>query len=227
VTLDAPRPADREAALLALAGAARRLPDRVLAHGPASAAAEPEVARTRGALDAVRGLLDDRSTRVRAAAAVDEDDPEEVPGPGPWAHLDATLYPGCATPQVPKGGSGGYVAPLVVWGSTALPVSSISTIALAGALPLTTTITDVDADVQLDLHVRFATTALTRLSASATRVNLYGRTTDGVRLLGDTAITRPTAPPDTDLDGVHDACDACPTNGHPPGGTVGPDGCPP
>ncbi len=76
-----------------------------------------------------------------------------------------------------------------------------------------------------DLNV--SGTALTRLSASATRVNLYGRTTDGVRLLGDTAITRPTAPPDTDLDGVHDACDACPTNGHPPGGTVGPDGCPP
>lgn len=86
MTLDAPRPADREAALLALAGAARRLPDRVLAHGPASAAAEPEVARTRGTLDAVRGLLDDRSTRVRAAAAVALAVAGDAPGP-----LDARL----------------------------------------------------------------------------------------------------------------------------------------
>jgi hypothetical protein len=79
--LASPRPADREAAACALAGVPRRLPDRVLAHGPRSAAHEPEVAATRAALDAVRRLLDDRSPRVRAAAAVALAVAGDEPGP--------------------------------------------------------------------------------------------------------------------------------------------------
>jgi hypothetical protein len=79
--LGSPRPAQREAALCALAGVPRGLPDRVLAHGPGAAAGEPEVARTRAALHAVRALLDDRSPKVRSAAAVALAVAGDEPGP--------------------------------------------------------------------------------------------------------------------------------------------------
>ena len=78
------------------------------------------------------------------------------------------------------------------------------------------------------LSMEFRSADLTGLNTNATELDLYAeRPATGRRILASLEITRVTNPPDDDGDGIQNACDACPDQGHPPGGYRLPNGCPP
>jgi hypothetical protein len=143
-----------------------------------------------------------------------------------WQRAQARLYPHCAVAQVPRAGAS-YRAPLIVWGSPTLSVGSITSMTLNGALPITTTLVDLDGDGTLDQYTRYLVDDLSALHGSATQALVSGTLADGTAIVATLAITRPTNPADADGDGIHDACDACPLNGDPSGSHVDADGCPP
>jgi hypothetical protein len=151
--------------------------------------------------------------------------PSEGPQPPGWAHLDATVYPHCAVPPIPTSGAA-YRVPVIVWGSAALDVADLGPVSLNGAAPLTTAVEDLDADTFPDLYTRYAVNELTALAPTATQVIVFAVRDDGVDFTTTLPITRPVSPTDSDGDGIQNACDACPMNGDPPGGTVDAAGCP-
>jgi hypothetical protein len=78
------------------------------------------------------------------------------------------------------------------------------------------------------LWMEFRSADLTGLNTNATELDLYAeRPATGRRIVASFEITRVTNPPDDDGDGIQNACDVCPNQGHPPGGYRLPNGCPP
>lgn len=130
-------------------------------------------------------------------------------------------YPGCVSPTIPR--SGPYVVPVVVYGSADLDPTPAVDARLTTAVASAGGVDDVDGDGFDDLWFEIDVADLTLLHPDALVVHLWARLPDGTDLAASVPITRVDSPPDTDGDGIHDACDACPTIGAP----RGPDGCPP
>ncbi len=139
----------------------------------------------------------------------------------------AELLGGCVAPKIPRGTSTTWRTPVVLFGSPTFRGAALQTVELAGAPSVHTEVLDWDEDGWNDLWMEFRPADMTALHTNATTVSLRGERANGREVLADFPITRVTAPPDTDGDGIQDACDACPTQGHPPGGHRLPDGCPP
>ena len=132
--------------------------------------------------------------------------------------------PGCAVAQVPL--SGPSRPSVVIYGTDHLDVGTVHSVRFGGAEPETEELRDVDADGHPDWIGRFRLADLSTLAQNAVRASLWGLA-DDTRLLLTIPITRPAGGADADGDGIHNACDACPNVGDPPGGTVDPDGCRP
>ena len=117
--------------------------------------------------------------------------------------------------------------PVVLFGSSTFRGAALATVELAGAPAVHTEVLDWDGDGWDDLWMEFRPADMPSLNANAVLLDLRGERPNGREVLAAFAITRVTSPTDTDGDGIQDACDACPTQGHPPGGYRLPDGCPP
>jgi hypothetical protein len=151
--------------------------------------------------------------------------PDEALAAGVWwapAFVEGVLGPGCESAEIPLAGTALRV-PLVLFGAPDAPVTTAAFVHLAGAEPVTRVHQDLDDDGLLDLWVEYRPVDLGRLSATATRAPVYAELPDGRKVFWSGAASRVANPPDSDGDGLHDACDACPGLGHP----RGPDGCPP
>jgi hypothetical protein len=151
---------------------------------------------------------------------------EGVPLRAVWP--EAEVYGGCAAPQVPRGPAQTWRVPVVLFGSPTFVVEPLDAVTLSGAPAVRTAVEDLNDDDRDDLWMEFWPGDLTGLNTNATELDLYAeRPSTGRRILASFAITRVTNPPDDDGDGIQNACDVCPNQGHPPGGYRLPNGCPP
>lgn len=154
----------------------------------------------------------------------EEQTEEQARAAGVWQppmRPEGVVFPGCTTPKIPLSGATQRI-PVVLYGSVGFDPTGVGIARFHGATPDTTTVADIDGDGFDDLWLEYQLSDVTRLSSVATAVGLSGRMTDDRRLWYTSVAARLSNAPDGDEDGIHDACDACPTVGHP----RGPDGCP-
>ena len=127
------------------------------------------------------------------------------------------LFLACGVPLPPA------LPTAVVFGSLHLDVGLIDPLRtwLGGAKPIETEIRDIDTDGFVDLVIEVQADDFT-IDPSAFVIHFGAFTTDGMRVARTVDATFAATDPDTDNDGIFDACDACPNIG----GDRGPDGCP-
>lgn len=112
----------------------------------------------------------------------------------------------------------------MVFGGELLDVTTIdlAVTRLGGALPDTSEVRDVDFDGHDDLVLEMAVEDMA-FSPLAEILHFGGFTTDGMWVARSRVVTVAVTDPDFDGDGIHDACDLCPSNGAAP---RSPGGCP-
>ena len=132
------------------------------------------------------------------------------------------IYPGCSATTVPLTTSATWRIPIVVYGSTALDVTTLAPPRLVGVAPWSTEVRDLDDDGFDDAWYEFRRADLTMLASDSVVLHLYTPAGPGPGLVQQFPIAMSASPNDPDLDGLHNACDACPLQGYP----RGPDGCP-
>jgi hypothetical protein len=186
-----------------------------------------------GAFDLLTGAKDWHTTRIDLAFQHFAGDSAEEDARDPARDSELGLVgsrrprlevlPGCPEdallPFTP-----GRVVTAVMHGSLRLDVGLIDPLRtwLGGAHPFVSALRDADLDGYVDLVLEVRAEDLTA-GAAAEVVHFAAYTNDGLRVTRTLPAAFATDDPDSDGDGIHDACDACPADGNAP---RGPDGCP-